>query len=158
MALFFSDLIAETATQYGIDGNVIKAIIAQESKWNPYAIRYESNYKWLYHPENYSKHPLISLATEVESQKISWGLGQIMGALAREQGHMGLMGELLDPKINIMHIGIRLKDLSRECKKPEEFFAAYNGGIDAVRRNNGKFKNQPYVDSANGYLIKFQSP
>src|SRR6478736_1371356 len=112
----FEDAIKKEATFNAIDPNLFKAIISQESAWNIFAIRTEPTYKWLYQPEEFAKNPLINLSTEVATQKMSWGLGQIMGALAREQGHKGLMGELLDPNINIKHIGLRLKTLSKMAR------------------------------------------
>lgn len=152
----FEDAIKKAANDNTVDPNVIKAIISQESQWNMFAIRNEPNYRWLYKVEEFAKHPLISLSTELATQKMSWGLGQIMGGLAREQGHKGLMGELLDPNVNIKHIGLRVKTLSDITKTPEEIFACYNGGPDALHKVNGVFRNLQYVQACMAFLTKYQ--
>lgn len=153
----FTGEIEAQALKYSVDPAVIKAIIHKESAWEPNAVRYEEHYKWLYQPEVFSKHVLISNTTEIITQKMSWGLGQIMGALAREQGHKGLMPELLDPRVNIMHICIRVQALMKRCKRPEEIFACYNGGFGALKTQAGKFKNEDYVVAAMRHLIKYKS-
>jgi hypothetical protein len=94
---------------YGINPAWVRAIITQESSWNPCAIRYESSYQWLFEVEKCANLAQVTLATELVTQKMSWGLGQIMGALAREQGLAGQIPLLLTPEINIKHMCKRLK-------------------------------------------------
>jgi hypothetical protein len=151
-----TNLVDTIAKAQGVQPAWVKAIISQESGWNSYALRYEVNYRWLHQPEIYAKHPLISISTEIISQKMSWGLGQIMGALAREQGHPGLMPELLKPEVNIQHICTRIKTLRNISTEVLDIFAMYNGGPGAVKKTLGKYSNQAYVDSASSYLQKFQ--
>lgn len=153
----FTDEIKQATTKYNVDPAIVKAIITQESAWQMFALRYEPNYRYLFQPEIYAKSAFISISTEVNTQKMSWGLGQIMGGLAREQGHKGLMGELFIPQNNINHICIRIAALKKKCDSPEEIFACYNGGLDALKLVNGKFRNDGYVGSAMGHLIKYQN-
>lgn len=155
MLEYFKEEIQKYSTKYKIDPAIIKAIIMQESAWQRFATRYESTYRWLYNPESF-RSGWISLATEVNAQKTSWGLGQIMGALAREQGHKGFLGELLSPATNIKHICIRVAYLEKKCNSTEEIFSAYNGGLGAIHKANGRFKNESYVGSAMSHLIKYQ--
>lgn len=151
------DLIQKLSKDFSIEPKWIKAIITQESAWNPYAIRFEPNYIYLFKPEIFAKKAGFTLDTETISQKISWGLGQIMGALAREQGFKGAMPELLKPEINILHICIRLKNLKVKFSKAEDVFAAYNGGFGAVKKINDEYKNQKYVDSILYNLQKLEN-
>lgn len=149
------EILQASALATQVDSKWVKAIICQESQWNQYAVRFEPGYRWLYYPQIFSKHYLISLDTETTTQKMSWGLGQIMGALAREQGHKGLMAELLKPEVNIKHICIRLKKLKTISPLAEDVFAMYNGGAAAKQKNQtGKYRNQEYVDSVLSYLQK----
>lgn len=147
-------LIEKNAFSYGLDPSWFPAIITQESRWNLLAVRYEPNYAYLYRPEQFTSG-FNSMATEVNTQKTSWGLGQIMGALAREQGHTGLMAELLIPDINIKHMAIRLAGLKKRSTEADFIFAGYNGGPGAMHKlANGQFPNQQYVDGVRKYLVK----
>jgi soluble lytic murein transglycosylase-like protein len=152
-----NELILRISSQYGINPNWVKALISHESSWNQYAVRYEKNYQWLFKPEKFAKDPLISLNTEIETQKMSWGFGQIMGAVAREHGNVGFMSELLKPEINIEYVCKYLKWLKGISDKPDDVFAMYNGGPAKRHKVNGRYSNQPYVNSVLGYLQKFGS-
>lgn len=146
VTLKFESLILYASNEYGIDPKWFQAIISQESNWDICALRYESGYQWLYDTEECAKRSKVTLATEIACQKMSWGLGQIMGALAREQGLMGSLVMMIQPEINIEHMGIRLKHLKNLSQEPSDVFAMYNGGPSARRKNNGVYLNQSYVD------------
>lgn len=149
---YLNPLIDKIAEIHYVDVAWIKAIISQESAWNPFAVRFESAYPYLYHPEIFIS-PFITMATEINTQKTSWGLGQIMGALYREQGGNGFIPELLIPEVNLRHIAIRLAELKRKSQDPLYVFAGYNGGFGAMRKQaNGLFPNQKYVTSVASYL------
>jgi soluble lytic murein transglycosylase-like protein len=150
-------LVDDVTEKYDLDESWIKAIITQESQWKPWAIRYEPNYVWTYKPELFSKNPLISYATELASQKMSWGLGQIMGALAREQGHTGFIAELIKPEINIKHICLRLVDLKKYSNEAPDIFAMYNGGPGARIKINSRYRNESYVNAVMTHLQKYKS-
>lgn len=150
--MIFESIILEQALKYSIPSKWIQAIIHQESRSNPYALRYEADYRWILTPEFYAKSLGISVDTEIQCQKMSWGLGQIMGALARELGHLGPMGELFLPELNIGYIAKRLWQIQQRSSSIDEMFAIYNGGFGARTLVDGKFKNQIYVDSVRHYL------
>lgn len=147
-----NDIVKQASLSYVIDASWIRAIIAQESSWNQYAIRYEPTYTYLYKPSDFSKKLNISLATETVCQELSWGLGQIMGAVARQQGHDGPMGELFQPETNIKHICLTLHHLKNLSPNIDDIFAMYNGGPSAIHLVNSKYKNQAYVDSIKKHL------
>ena len=84
------------------DSDLVKAIITQESGWNAFAIRYEQTYQYLFNPDEFAKKNKVTLSTEINTQKMSWGLGQIMGAVARELGFEGSMPLLSDAQLNIL--------------------------------------------------------
>lgn len=148
-------ILVKACSLYQIDPSWGKAIVTAESQWNPYAVRYESSYSYLFEPMEYAKSGLISLSTEIATQKMSWGLGQVMGALAREQGHTGVMAELVDPELNLKHMCIRLAELKNRSNDAEHVFAGYNGGPGAMRKlETGRFSNQKYVDRVLEYLRK----
>jgi hypothetical protein len=150
-------LIEEVAKEYDLDPNWISAIITKESGWNIFAVRYEPNYPYLYRPEKFVG-PLISPATEMATQKMSFGLGQVMGAVYREQQGKGFIAELFIPEINIKHMAIKLAELKRRVGVAEYVFAGYNGGPGAMQKlASGLFRNQRYVTDVLGYLDKLQT-
>lgn len=138
----------------GINPHWLMAIIQQESAWNPFAIRYELTYRYLYHPELFK---INTLNTELIAQRTSWGLGQLMGAVARELGHLGYLSELLDPKTNIYYMCLLISRCMKTSSQQSDIFAMYNGGEGALRLINGKYPNQTYVDSVTHYLSEYET-
>jgi Transglycosylase SLT domain len=153
----YDDIIKQASLSYLIDENWIKAIIKQESNWDQYALRYEPEYKYLYHENIYAANSHVTQITEIACQQMSWGFGQVMGATARQQGHQGPMGELFLPEINIKHICILLHNLKKRSPNVDDIFAMYNGGPEALYLVNYKYKNQSYVDSVKKYLQMYQN-
>lgn len=154
----YEAIIEAKAKEFDLDPRWIMAIIWTESKGNPNALRFEPNYSFLYRPETFGGKGLISRDTEIITQKISWGLGQIMGAVAREQGHQGLMAELLAPNLNIYHICTLLKRLTRISSNPSDVFAMYNGGPGVLKKIvGGIYPNQSYVNTIQNFLSLLDS-
>jgi len=91
--------------------------------------------------------------TERILQRTSWGLMQIMGAVARERGFRGWLTELCDPQANLewgcKHLRWMIDHnnaygLPDYRIKPEDLAAAWNAG--KARFVDGKYTNQSYVD------------
>jgi soluble lytic murein transglycosylase-like protein len=142
-------LIETTTHFYSIDPILVKAIIRQESNWNQYSLRYEAGWKYLLKPEGYAKLLGITEETEIQSQKMSWGLGQVMGSVARELGFKMEMGNLFEPVHNVEYICLLIKSLEHKAKTIPEILACYNSGLGAlINKKDGLFHNQKYVDSA----------
>jgi len=84
------------AVQQGLSPSLVCAVIEQESAWNPYAIRYEPAFRTRY------VAPLRVSATEEIARSISWGLMQVMGQVARENGFVErFLPTLCDPATGI---------------------------------------------------------
>jgi len=80
------------ATKRSLDFALVCAIVEQESSWDPHAIRYEPAFRTRY------VSPLGLPATEEVARSISWGLMQVMGQVARENGFDGKsLAALCDP-------------------------------------------------------------
>lgn len=87
-----TNLAKEIAGKYALEPALVCAIVEQESMWNPWAIRYE--------PAFYAHYvmPQRGLsATEAYARAFSWGLMQVMGEVAREEGFHGDLPSLCDP-------------------------------------------------------------
>src|SRR3990167_4673122 len=103
----------------GLDPALVRAVIAQESGWNPYAWNPEPRWRYFWNVETGSPFrpvrtveianafppkdfPCLKGDRDQEwwAQQASWGLMQIMGAVAREQGFRGpYLPELCAPAI-----------------------------------------------------------
>jgi soluble lytic murein transglycosylase-like protein len=149
----YDDIIEKYSNKYDIPKNIIKAIIKTESDFNTNAIRYETNYRWLVEPfDKFHWHT----ETERITQKISFGLMQIMGAVAREKGFDGqFLTELLKPEIGIKYGCKHLHDFYKRYNNLEDAISSYNQG--SPRKNDeGEYINQSYVDKVLSYAKKFK--
>jgi soluble lytic murein transglycosylase-like protein len=150
--------IRKTVESHDLPPSLVKAIVRVESAGEPWAMRYERAYRWLW--DNEKKRPyrgdpdLItpfigsSAQTELVGQKTSWGLMQIMGAVAREYGFRDpFLSSLCEPKHGLeygcIHL-VRLRDRFFSEHGWHGVAAAYNAG--SPRYKAGNFINQPYVD------------
>jgi len=126
-----ADLIAlarQKAQEHGIDAALVCAVIEQESGWCPWATRYETNFMTRYIAPLYVKGNMS--ATEAYTRAMSWGLLQIMGEVAREEGFEGrFLSELCDPLTGLERGCTHLKIILK--KHPTDIGAAllaWNGG------------------------------
>lgn len=121
------DITRKSAVIHGIDPQLLLALCHHESaglRWS--AFRYE--------PAFYDKYVDAALKlhnpTEAHAQAISWGLGQVMGLVARELGFKGIdLSELLDPEVGTYWAAKKLKRcLSMKNQDIRLALLAYNGG------------------------------
>ncbi len=144
--------IRDSCRRFGLDYALVNALIATESGFNPCVIRYEPDYKWLYKIEECRRLLGCTLDTMINMQKTSWGLGQIMGAVAYEMGLKNWATKLLDPEMNIHFVCEYLKNIidKHRPKDQKEVYAIYNAG--SLRyKSNGDLVNQANVDR---FMIK----
>jgi soluble lytic murein transglycosylase-like protein len=89
-------LAISIAKDHSLDPALVCAIIEQESGWNPWAIRYEPEFMAKYIAPLYTNNKIS--ATEAFARSFSWGLMQVMGQVARENGYSGqFLSGLCDP-------------------------------------------------------------
>ena len=129
-------VVKEVADGSGIPWEVVYAICLTESSGNEFAIRHEKHYRWI-HGEGLTPGEFIG-------QKTSWGLMQIMGAVAREYGYTDQFSGLWDPYENIRYGIKHLRKLKERNGTWPHAIAAYNAG--SPRMKDGKYENQQYVD------------
>lgn len=130
----------------GIPREILAAMIYTESSANPGAIRFEPNYRWLYDPERFASQLGHTLDTEIALQKFSYGLLQIMGATARQQGMHGNLFKLLTPEIGVSWGCLYLRHLFDRYGNWLDAISAYNQGDNRKYIITGQYKNQKYVD------------
>lgn len=106
----WSPLVFAASAEYNLEPTLLAAVIAQESAGNPWAIRFEWGFYNKYVKGkvrdqllgHVPSERLCSIQSEKFARAYSWGLCQIMGQTAREQGlKTDFISQLLDPEINI---------------------------------------------------------
>lgn len=143
--------IDQLASSYGVDADLVHAIIQIESGWNEWAVRFEPNYKWLDAPVEWALKLGTTPETETILQKTSWGLMQVMGGVARQHGYKRPLTMLLLPKdgleVGIQHLQSKVRVYGAVEKN---VIASYNSGSPII--NNGVYKNQKYIDLVSARL------
>ena len=126
----YTILIQQTADTYGLDADLVEALVICESAGHADAFRFEPQYAHRYRiATKYPKWPVRAIAS-------SYGLMQIMGPTAFDLGFKGEPEELFLPTINLHWGGKYLKacfDWAATFKAPEAdtvrgALCGYNGG------------------------------
>ena len=151
-------IVTAMAAKYGLDKNLVLAIIKKESDGEVYTQRYEPDFRYFFDPISFSRRLRISVETERMCQSTSYGLMQVMGAVFRERGFVRYLAECFDPVINIEY----------GCKHLQSFYQRYNNIIDAVASYNAgsprkvpdsnMYINQHYIDSVLAHKKKLDGP
>lgn len=141
------DLIKAAATVHNLPWSLVFAICEIESSMNTYAMRYEPQYKYLV------GQPLEMSPTERVGQMISWGLMQVMGAVAREAGFQGSFPQLCEPMMGLEYGCRHLRKFQDRWQNWQDSIASYNAG-NPRKMPNGLYFNQGYVDRV---LVKWKT-
>lgn len=150
------------------DWCLIAAIAKKESGFDTWALRYEPGFfdryiKDLSRKEVERLAPsvakgLLSLDTEKRMMATSWGLMQVMGVVARENGFRGrYLSELCEPEIGV---AMGIKYLQQKIKSNPDMpsaVAAYNAGSARLKKGSRVFVNQDYVDEVMQYYAEYRS-
>jgi len=161
-------LTQSAAARHNLPPLLVIAIIEQESGGNLWAWNPEPHYRYLWDvrlnrafrtlsPEERASEtpppdfPCLAGDRDQEwwGQAASWGLMQVMGAVAREHGYRGAyLPELCDPELNLDYgcrhlVSLRLRFYGAHGW--EGVIAAYNAGSPR-KTAHGQFENQRYVD------------
>lgn len=135
----------DAAARYDVAPSLIKAIIGVENApMDPFAVRYEAHVMPVKARE-FAKANKISEASEIQLQKFSFGLMQILGTTARNLGFKGPLPQLCDIELNINFGTLLLAKLAKRYSMIDDVVASYNAGSPR-RLESGLYKNQPYVD------------
>lgn len=160
--------IAAIAMKYSLPTGLLEAIIATESSGNAAAWRSEPVYAYLWDCKNNKPFRHLSHAEELLStapndfpasvgsvdtewagQRASWGLCQIMGAVARElgfKGHFPNLCGLAGVEYGAKHLSNLMRRFHLEYGI-DGVIAAYNAGTP--KKSGTRFVNYKYVDKVN---------
>ena len=108
-------LLTHWARAFDVPVSLAEAIVSVESAGNTYAHRFEPHYRYLWNvqtnqpfrldayeakakkpPSNFPAPAGLTAASEFVAQQTSWGLMQLMGAVAREHGFSGPLPSLTE--------------------------------------------------------------
>lgn len=143
-------LINSFATDRRLDSRLIAAIVFVESGGHSYKCRYEEKWRYLVNVSQNAKLLNISTNTELIQQKTSWGLMQVMGSVAREYSFRNDLPKLCKPEIGLMYGMDHFQKFLTKYKNIDDAVSSYNQG--SPRKNeDGKYKNQKYVDKVNRF-------
>ena len=152
-----------------LDVDLVWAIVMTESGGDPWAMRYEPRYRYLVNartrqpfrtlspeervsataPADFLPPAGVSADTEWTAQRTSWGLMQVMGAVARELGHKGPLSALCSPAVGVT-LGCRVLAGHLAWAGGDVFRAvrAYNGG----RGGADSPATEPYLQKVMAHL------
>lgn len=124
---------------------LVKAVIRQESAFDPAAYHYDQAYE---RAHNLPADPVLNA---------SYGLMQIEGSTARGLGLTGDVRQLYDPTTNLqLGVPFLASLLKRYHGAVLDAVAAYNAG-SARRTTSGAYVNQPYVDAVSRFYDYYRT-
>lgn len=124
---------------------LLMAIFRVESSYDPNAVRFETDFQYVWNVEAHARMLGITQKTERIMQQTSWGLGQIMGGTARWLGYNGPLTGLLDVETNIVFSEAYLNRLlQRYNNNIEKAIASYRRG-NARHCNDDVCSTDDYV-------------
>lgn len=151
--LTFWSQIEVAARAHQVPAGVLAGLVCQESAGKPDAKRHEPHYRWLFgiKPEHkISLPPGLRLVEDMALQKWSWGLCQVMGAVAREYGYAGHLEELLTDTATNLDLGAR--HLARQMKRAR---GDVRGALQAYNSGSIEVKNpDPYCDKVLAWVAR----
>jgi soluble lytic murein transglycosylase-like protein len=121
-----------TAVRNHLDPSLVCAVVEQESAWNTWAMRYEPLFFAKYVGPLYTTNKIS--ATEAYARGFSWGLMQVMGQVARENGlAASFCSFLCDPQIGL-EIGCTVlrRKLVSAAGDEAKGLLLWNGGSNAA--------------------------
>ena len=141
-------LIERAAVRHKLDPYVLAGLVCQESGGEPDAARPEPIYKWLFGKTAKHKARVLKLLPQWRTltqdyymQKISYGLCQVMGAVAREVGLEGYLTRLCPAGCGA---ALRCQDpghensLGRKARRLEGRSGSRSGGAFGIQRRRGQ--------------------
>jgi hypothetical protein len=140
-----SSAVLLNCNKVNIDFRLMSAIIEIESHWDTYAVKYEPNFDLLNKPEIFAHMLGITAITEHMLQHFSFGLGQLMGASARDLGMRDSLLSLCVPEIGSYWAALHMKKICDKYSFLPDRISAYNEGTPK-KKEDGSYLDQDYVD------------
>lgn len=120
--------VFRAASKYGLNPHVVLAVCEKESGFDTFAVRYERRWRWFLDPRTWARRVRTTTRTEIVLQSCSWGLMQVMGTVAREEGFSGDFPQLCRPQDGLEYGCRKLSELVKKYGVLSDALAAYNTG------------------------------
>jgi len=153
---FRLSLIEHHAGMNNVPLDVVLACIETESAGNAWAFRYEPTFKYTTRVYTMAAELKWSYISEETLQKSSFGLMQIMGAVARELGFIAELSQLFDPNTNLSFGCRYLKMKMDKYGNDKDAVAAYNAG-SVIKTQGGFYINQGHINNYTANLDKIRN-
>lgn len=131
------DALLEAAKESGVRPSLLVGLAWKESSFQWWAAKFEPGYPYLWdvkankptRSETVGSIGFVSQATELAFQRTSWGLCQVMGAVAREFGFKeALLSHLLDVRLSATYGSRVLANLLKRHGNEADGLSSYNAG------------------------------
>ena len=116
-----------------LDPLTVEALVLVESSDNAWAMRFEP----AWYARMMKTAPTLTI-TEWAQQAFSWGLMQLLGVVAREEGYHGDLGQLLDPGTGLRWGCQHFQHLMRSVATEAEAIRAWNVGLAGAKQGRGQ--------------------
>jgi hypothetical protein len=150
------DAVHKICDDLDLDADLVAAMIMTESGGDHLAVRFEPKWRAFVTPEIFCRTTNITFDTEKFMQACSFGVLQVMGAVARECGFVGPILGLADMETGLLYGCKKLKKCLAKYDEVEAI-CAYNCGTP-MKTPAGKYTNQDYLDKVHGYLKELELP
>lgn len=147
----YIESIQKSAETFRIDINLIKAIAKIESGGNPFKVRFEPKWRYLFSPRTFADKLYLTVETETLLQSCSWGLLQCMGSVARELGFQSDLTMLTQAEIGLFYGCKKLRQLFDKYGDETDVISSYNQGSPR-KTPGGQYENMLYVDKVSKEL------
>jgi len=143
-------LVKTIAQRHGINPALVRAIVSVESAGDTWASRFEPGWRWYLNPKKWARFTRRSKATEVVHQATSWGLMQIMGTVAREEGYTGSLPALCIPERGLEYGCRKLRKLIKKHDTLSQALSAWNTGRPNTKV--GKKYAEKVIERMDGWI------
>jgi len=133
--------IEKWSAKYELAENVVRAVIATESSYQPWALRYEPHLK----KTTWYTNAVPDEQKSNDYAYFSMGLMQVLYGVAVDLGFKGTPFELMDPTNSIQYGCKHLANLKRRWPDITDYISAYNQGSPR-KTEEGLYQNQAYVE------------
>lgn len=149
------ETIKQISLEHSLDYRLVAAICMKESSGNSFATRFEPNYKWVYKVNELTASVGCTANTMMVMQMTSWGLMQVMGAVAYELQFPAKQycSQLVLPHVGILYGCKLLNRLWSKHSTIEKVVASYNAG-NPEKYLSGEKRAKEYVDTVLNYMVQ----